>query len=64
MQLKTDKSLAERFISADDSVGLLDRVVEEMDLTLSFFKTAPVASFMYMKEDHTRNAQLKPENNV
>ena len=32
MQLKIDESFAERYIPADDSVRLLDRVVEEMDL--------------------------------
>lgn len=33
MQLKIDESFAERYIPADDSVRLLDRVVEEMDLS-------------------------------
>ena len=33
MQLKIDESFAERYIPANDSVRLLDRVVEEMDLS-------------------------------
>ena len=33
VQLKIDESFAERYIPADDSVRLLDRVVEEMDLS-------------------------------
>ena len=33
MQLLIDESFAERVIPADDSVRLLDRIVEEMDLT-------------------------------
>ena len=33
VQLKIDESFAERFIPADDSVRLLDKIVEEMDLS-------------------------------
>ena len=33
MQLLIDESFAEKVIPADDSVRLLDRIVEEMDLS-------------------------------
>lgn len=33
MQLKIDEVFAEKIIPADDSVRLLDQIVEEMDLT-------------------------------
>ena len=33
VRLKIDEVFAENVISADDSVRLLDRIVEEMDLT-------------------------------
>ena len=33
MQLKIDESFAERMIPANDSVRLLDKIVEEMDLS-------------------------------
>lgn len=33
VQLKIDESFAERYIPADDSMRLLDKIVEEMDLS-------------------------------
>lgn len=61
----------EGFVPDDDSVRLLSHELKELDYTYdwhtasfqgrnNYCKTDPDATFMHMKDDHMRNAQLKP----